>query len=394
MQFSRATWSVFEASFLDMDGAPLPSADPLMYPSIAVKDPSGTTLATSVGKTLGSGKYSFRWFVPENAEINTSDRPWSIAWFFLTATGHNKDFEESFSVVDSVEPEPEDRQWTYLARVGKSERLFLPLDIRPEEIGLDILDSSDKLILSIPTACNTVTEEVRLATMQEPIITRKIGRIARDGRYHYFFDTDPLSYGEYLIFWKIRETIVSPEDEVQQLLRVPVMAFWRLAQPLRMLIDKLQKRVGWPQSYADSDLYEYILRGLDMANLTQPTTNWSLSSIPIGASRGVLDAILLYAAMWGLTAQQVLETELSFDHSGQTVTLNYNHDYSGVFGHINGLLDKFAESKQHIFRIANGPGYVGVRPKNWRYNNRVWRVDNWGSGSPYDVSVLATSIGL
>jgi hypothetical protein len=203
-----------------------------------------------------------------------------------------------------------------------------------------------------------------------------------------------LEAGEYLIFWRIRETSVSPEDEIQQLLRVPEMNFWRLSQPLRILIDKLQKRLGWVQAYADSDIYEYILRGMDAANFVQPTTNWTLASVPIRSSRGVTTAVLLYAATWGLIAQQILEVELQYDHGGQTVQLTYNHDYSGILGLISGLLDNFKESKQHIYRIANGPGLVGVRPKNWRYNNRVWRVDNWGSGSPYDVAALATSLGL
>lgn len=394
MQFARATSAVFEATFVDMDGEPIVPVDPNSYPAVVVKDPSGVTISSGVGKPLGRGKYSFRWFVPQDAEINTVDHPWSIAWFFVTALGHNKDYQESFNVVDKVEPEPEERKWTYLSRTNKNERIFLPLDTQPEALGLDILDTSDQIYVSISPAANTVTVDEEQASISVALCSRKIGRISRDGRYHYYFDTDPLSIGEYLIFWRIRETIVSPEDEIQQLLRVPEMNFWRLLQPLRILIDKLQKRVGWPQAYSDSDVYEYILRGVDMANIVQPTTNWTLGAIPIRSSRGVIDAVLLYAAMWGLIAQQVLETELQFDHGGQTVQLTYNHDYSGIFGQINELLGKFAESKQHIYRIANGPGLVGVRPKNWRYNNRVWRVDNWGSGSPYDVAALATSLGL
>jgi hypothetical protein len=395
MQFSRATSAEFGASFLDIDGEPLPCANPTIYPSIAIKDPSGITVSTGVGRLIGGGKYTFRWFVPPDAELNTPDRPWSISWFFVTETGHNKDFEESFNVTDRVEPEPEERKWTYLTRIGKSERLFLPLMTQPEELGLDILDGGDNAIVSIYPTNDTVTDDIALASPKIPISNRKIGRIARDGRYHYVFDTDPLtSIGDYLVFWRVRETVVSPEDEVQQLLRVPEMNFWRLLQPLRMLIDKLQKRIGWVQAYADSDLYDYILHGVGLANVTQPTTNWTLSSIPIQASRGVIDVVLLYAAVWGLIAQQTSEIELQFDHSGQTVTLNYNHDYGNVLGYINDLLEKFAESKQHIYRIAHGPGYGGVSPKNWRFNQRVWRVDNWGSGSPYDASVLLTSIGL
>jgi hypothetical protein len=396
MQFARATTANFETTFLDINEVPLVPADPNSNPSVVIKDPTGTTMAVGVGRPIGQGKYVFSWFVPEDAEINTVDRPWTISWFFLTEGGHNKDASATFNVIDKVDPLPEEKKWTYLVRAGKSERLFLPLQQIPEEIGIDILDASYNTVHSIPTApVDLVTTEIiQQATEATPIDQRKIGRMTRDGKYFFFFNTEPLNQGEYIIFWKVREQVVSPEDEVQQLLRVPEMAFWRLAQPLRILLDKLQKRVGWVQAYSDSDLYEYILRGLDMANMTQPATNWTLSSIPIGNSRGVIDAILLYAAMWGLTAQQILETELTFDFNGQTVTLGYNHDYGGVLSSINDMLGKFAESKQLLYRIANGPGVVGVRPKNWRFTQRVWRVDNWGFGSPYDVSVLLTQTGL
>ena len=390
MQFARATHARFEATFLNEDGEPLPAADPESYPSVMIKDPLGVTVSSAVGSAVGGGRYILEWFVPEDAEINTKDRPWSISWFFATATGHNKDFGETFDVVDRVEVEPEERKWTYLTRQGSSERLFLKLEAMPEEIGLDVLDSSNNQLVAV----RGLSADLRGSSTATPVALRAIGHMKKNGLYHFFYDTEPLGYGEYLVFWNVRKEIISPVDHVQQLLRVPEMVFWRLAQPLRMLIDKLQKKIGWVQAYSDSDIYEYIIRGVDMTNMVQPSTNWTLSSIPIQNSRGVIDAVLLYAAMWGLTAQSILETELTFDFSGQTITLGYNHDYSGILSNINGMLEKFAESKQLLYRIANGPGRVGVRPKNWRFTQRVWRVDNWGFGSPYDVSVLMTSVGL
>ncbi len=390
MQVARATHAKFEASFLDEDGAALPTADPESYPSVLVKNPLGVTVASAVGSAVGDGSYILEWFVPEDAEINTKDRPWSISWFFVTATGHNKDYGETFDIVDRIEVEPEERKWSYLTRQGSSERLFLKLESMPEEIGLDILDSSNNQIAAV----RELSPDINGATVATAPHLRAIGHMKKDGLYYFFYDTDPLSLGEYLVFWNVRKEIVSPVDHVQQLLRVPEMVFWRLAQPLRMLIDKLQKKIGWVQAYSDADIYEYIIRGVDMTNMVQPTTNWALTNIPLHNSRGIIDAVLLYAAMWGLTAQSILETELTFDFSGQTISLGYSHDYSGIFGNINEMLGKFAESKQHIYRIAHGPGRVGVRPKNWRFTQRVWRVDNWGFGSPYDVSVLMTSAGL
>jgi len=391
MQFTRATHATFEAEFVDQDGQPLVRADPESYPATVVKDPQGTTIATGVGKNLGDGKYQWNWFVPADAEINTLDSPWSISWFFLTDTGQNKDYQETFDVVDQIEPEPEERAWTYLLRENSSERLFLKLDKIPQSLSLTILDPNNNPMHSVEGISDSEAHGMTITPLQY----RKISYLKKDGVYHFFFDTEPLAAGEYLIFWRVQQEIISQPYDVQQLLRVPIMHFWRLNQPLRMLIDKLQKKIGWVQAYSDADIYEYILRGVDMANIVQPTTNWTLGSIPQQGSRGVINAVLLFAAVWGLNAQQILETELQFDHGGQTVQLTYNHDYGGVLGNINELLGKYAESKLHIYRIAQGPGRVGVRPKNWRFTQRVWRVDDWGAAtSPYDVSVLMTSCGL
>jgi len=390
MEAPRATTVSFEAEFLDTDGDPMLSADASAYPAVIVKDPTGLTVANGVGRPIGSGKYLFNWFVPEDAEINVIDRPWRIEWFFVSAAGHNDGSEELFNVVEKVDPKPEERKWTYITRVGTGERLFLRLPKKPEELSLQLLDTGDREMFT-KEGC---TQDYGKTKESIPIAQRKIGYTTNNGDYVFHFNTDPLNYGEYLVFWRVRETTISPADDVQQLLRVPEMNFWRLAQPLRMLIDKLQKRVGWIQSYSDSDLYEYIIRGVDMTNLVAPSTNWSLGSLPLHFSRGIIDIVLLYAAMWGLTAQQVLEIELSFDHGGQTVQLNYNHDYGSVFSQIENMLARFIESKPLIYRLAEGPGRVGVRPKNWRFSQRVWRVDGWGTGSPYDVSTLMTSVGL
>jgi hypothetical protein len=391
MQFARATSAKFENSFLDQDGEPQVPADPVAYPAVVLKDPAGTTVATGVGKPIGNGKYVFRWFVPSDAEINPDDRPWVVEWFFTTLQGNNLDARESFSIVDKVDPGANERAWTYLLRAGDGERLFYRTTTQPEEIAVELLDPSHKRLFM----ATSTSQDLSLSSEKIAINQRKIGKVVDEGgRYVFFFNTDPLDEGEYLVFWAVRDSVVAPKVSVQQLLRVPEMRFWHLLQPMRILLDRLQKKVGWAQSYSDSDMYEFLIRGLDMANNTQPTTNWTLSSIPLSMSRGVLDAVLLYAASWALISQQILETELNFDYNGQTVTLGYHHDYAGVFSNINGMLERFKESKQHIYRIANGPGKVGVRPKNWRYTQRVWRVDGWGFGSPYDVSSMLTSVGL
>ena len=391
MQFARATISKFEAEFRDQDGEPLIPADPVANPSVLVKDPAGTTIASGVGKPVGNGKFVFRWFVPAGAEINPDDRQWHIEWYFVTLTGQTKDYTEAFSVVDKVDPGADERSWTYLTVAGTSERLFVRLPTQPESIQLRVLDPADKELLTV----RGTSQDLSTASENVPIAQRKIAKMVDEGgRYFYYFNTDPLREGEYLVFWMVRDTPVSVPTTYQQLMRVPEMAFWHLLQPMRILLDRLQKRVGWVQAYHDADIYEYILRGVGLTNLVHPSTGWTLSSIPRNHSRGVIDVVLLYAASYALISQQILEEDIRFDYGGQTVTLNYSHDYNGIFANINGLLEGFKDTKLQLFRLANGPGKVGVRPKNWRYTQRVWRVDGWGFGSPYDISSLLTSVGI
>ena len=391
MQAIRASSTKFESSFLDQGGAPLVPSDPVSYPVVAIKDPDGTTVNSGVGKPVGNGNYIYEWFAPADAILNPVDRQWTIEWFFVTDDGHNKSSVESFSVIDRISPQADERKWTYICRAGACERLLLPLREQQEEVRVDVLTPSKQLWFSV----DRISKNIDDALKSTPLANRKICYSVDElGRYVYFIETDPLVSGEYLVFWDVRTTRVSPNEQIQQLLRVPELQFWYLAQPLRIFIDKLRKRIEWVQAYHASDIYEYIIRGLDMVNLVPPTTNWTLSGIPARGSRGVVDAVLLYAATWALIAQQAMEEELQFSAGDQTVTLEYKRDYGGVLGHIKELLENFKEGKKHIYLIANGPGRVGVRPKNWRFTQRVWRVDNWGSGMPYDVSTLLTSVGI
>ena len=227
---------------------------------------------------------------------------------------------------------------------------------------------------------------------------RKIGREVENGQYRYFFDTDPLDEGEYVIFWSVRDSIVSATEHIQRNIRVPENNYWLLNNSLRILIDKLHKKAGLVQSYAESDVYEYIRQGLGYVNLTYPQTDWTLNQISPRTGSSIATAVLIGAALWGLKAQQILEIELNFSHGGQTVTLEYNHDYSGVISALGELFGKFVESKKQIYRRSQGVARAGVRPKNYNYTNRVWRVGNiggaGGASAAYNTQSLLSQVGL
>lgn len=391
MRVVRGTSISLEATFVDGDGEPLVPGDPISTPTVQIKDTAGTLITTGIGKPVGGGVYQFPWFVPEDAELTANQERWTVDWFFITSEGHNRSGQELLEIVDKVEATSTDREWTLLTRAGTRQRVAIQLDSRPVEIGFDLLYSGSTIKQIFVKEDKT---QPYLEQIKETDPNRPIGRVVENGQYKYFYDTDPLVQGEYQMFWRIRESAVSPIEEIQRVIRVPEFNFWTLNNPLRILIDKLHKRIGKVQSYSTSDIYEYIQQGLGYVNMIYPQTTWTLSSVPQGVFSGLRTSVLLGAAIWALNAQQILEIELSFSHGGQTVTLEYNHDYSGVLSNMENMLQKFIESKKQLFRLCNGPARVGVRPKNNRFSQRVWRVDNYGAGGPLDVNGLISQIGL
>lgn len=397
MRFIRGTNVSFEATFVDPDGEPLVPADETKPTSVQIRDPYGTPVQAGVGLPIGGGVYRFTWFVPVDAIINTDEARWVIDWHLSTHNGFNKSHSEKFDVIDKVEATPEDRQWTLLTKQGRQERVSIQRSCRPCEIGYEVLYMAASTVMQKfgpepdVTEGNLASDDLKPTNPQ-----RKIGRMVQDGQFYYYFDTDPLTVpGKYVVFWNLRESVPSALETYQRNIEVPPDRYWLINMSLRKLIDKLQKRIGQLQSYSESDIYEYITQGLGYVNMTYPYTQWTLEQVPYTPGNAIETAILLGAALWGLNAQQILEVELSFSHGGQTVTLEYNHDYGGIISNMAEMFGKFAEeTKKQIFRQACGPARVGVRPKNYGYHNRVWRVGNWGGAGPYDTQTLLSQVGL
>lgn len=377
MDIVRGTTAVFNATFVDHDNEPLVALDPTENPQVVIKDPDGAMVYSGVGRpTDDKGNYRFEWFVPEHYPITPANRAWRIEWFFTNLENYTRTTEAFFSLVDAVIPDLEEAQFTYLTRAGTRERLVITLPYEPAEIMLvSGLGSSTKLVTCEVAYDNSEASEL------VPASQRKIGKVVRDGQYSYYYNTDPLGEGRYPMFWDVRETVVSAKQSFHQEIRVPEANYWLFNKPLQILVDRVRKRVATFQAYTEDQLYEFVIRGVGRVNGTMPVTSWSLSNIPLSQDMGVAEAVLLQAAKWALTSQQILETELSFDHGGQTVTLGLNRDYAGVVGMIDAMFDKWAESKPRIVRLSSRPGVVGVRPYFYGNRGRVWRMGSSASAT-------------
>jgi hypothetical protein len=389
MDVTRGTLVPFKATFLDIDGEPLVPKDPTSYPAVQIKDWEDNLVFSGVGHSIGNGDYVIDWFVPESATLNTPPQQYVVEWYFTNLHDHTRTVEEKFNIVGKVIPDIPEMQQMYITRTGKAERLILPLELQQpaEEVVLTIKDSSYNTMCQVSQVADDPQDA--LATVDKT--QRKIGLVVDDSLYKYYYNTDPFSAaGEYLAFWDVRETVVSPEQGHHQTIRVPENAYWLFNKPLLILIDKLRKRLGTYQAYTEDQVYEFILRGLGFVNGIYPSTAWSLDSIPSKVFHGVAEAVILSAAKWALIAQQTLETELSFDHGGQTVTLGVNHDYSGVIGMIDSELEKFKESKPRLYRIMCPAGVVGVRPYWYSPRTKVWKLN--AVQSPQDLGSALSAI--
>jgi hypothetical protein len=367
----RGTSATFTAQFVDTDGEPLVAAQPAENPQVVIKDPDGATAYSGVGRAINStsGNYQFSWFVPENYPITAADQQWRVEWFFTNLDNHTRTVEDFFRIVDAVTPDLDEAQYTYLTRAGTAERIVITLPYDPEEISLSAgLGSNTKLITNLVAGDNAEASET-VAT-----VSRKIGKVIRDGQYSFYYNTDPLGEGQYPIFWDVRQTVVSAKKSYQQLIRVPEANYWLFNKPLQIFIDRVRKRVATFQAYTEDQLYEFVIRGVGMANGVHPVTAWTLSTIPLSQQMGIAEAVLLQAAKWALATQQVVEDELSFEHGGQTVTLGMNRDYSNVISMIDGMFEKWVLAKPRIVRLSSRPGVVGVRPYFYGSRGRVWRT--------------------
>lgn len=388
MQVVRGTHVTFKAQFVDADGEPLVSADETKWPAIVIKNPGEETIYNAVGRVVdGKGNYQFEWFVPVDAPLNEAPNRYSINWYFTNAYDHTRSTEQFFDVVDKIIPTEEEAQEMYLTRIGTYERLILPLEVEPAEISLSIVDESFSQVAFV----NSVATQAKEALENEPVAERKIGLVIDDTMYKYYYNTEPFSSsGLYNAFWSVRDSVVSPKIDHQQVIRVPENQYWLFNKSLRMLIDKLRKKLSTFQAYTEDQIYEFIIRGLGFVNGVEPATDWTLTSIPDKVAYGVAEAMLLAAAKYALIGQQVLETELSFDHGGQTVTLSVNHDYGGVIGYIDTMLEKFAEAKPRLYRIMCPIGVVGTRRYNLGYRNKVWKVG--GRFNRLDATTLGSQL--
>lgn len=222
-------------------------------------------------------------------------------------------------------------------------------------------------------------------------LSGSVNTVTVDGWYIYYVDTPAwTATGDYLASWTTRQTQLSPTQVVVQKLRVPPIEFWMHQSSLRMLIDKVQKKAGSVYAYSDSDMYEYMLRGADVINQTNPVSHWAM---PMVANISPLFTYWIIASAWYGLRAQYLTGEIDFSFSGQTVTLDndnrsaiYESSIASFNDFLNNSTTTLQQTKKNLLRQSH-TGVSGIRPISWRHGPYVRQI---GGGQNGGTSVFGS----
>lgn len=401
----RGTVHTFRHSFFEDSSKVIPMTplDSNAYPFVTITDIFGQVVQTGIAVLDGvPGNYKFDFSVPMDAAISIDDRRWLCQWDFIS----NKRRQVTDSVeFDTRDPDIPDEfldigdnpmSHRLLAFPCKRFRVLYPLTSRPYHISLDIVEGSGSTDLA---AAGYLFENIVFPydpNDPQPN-TLQLQETTAGPYYLYYFDIpDGCEYlkacSTYTMLWSVYPTILSPPQITYRTLDVIPLNILPMISSLRELIDKYNKPRHIIQAYQDSQLYEYLKQGRNMVNSIEPPfTNFSFSNYPSPFTY----FLLLGSFIHGLQAQYLLENDLNFGFSGQTVTLDYDH-LSAIDSALGRAMDIFKEglskAKQAYARATTPVGVVAGRPISYRRAEHfVYPINTLESG---DILGLLTKIGL
>jgi len=395
---TRGTTQVFRVGFFT-DGSkttPLIPKDPLQYPSYEIRDPNGVTVQNGVLQPDGGiGEYATSWTVPNDAMLSNPNNRYQFNAFIITNTNEQSEITHEFDVQDDVVTATEDRSQSHITLAGCEYRAMIRCT---ERIDLDnhgslklqvILGNTANANGYVPIGPQGTTTTVTLENGQ-------ITEVANGDSFIYYYDIPEgvlnTSNCQYIALWTIRQNIASAEEKQFTLIRTVDGQILNMTVQLRQLIDKFQKQRGRVQAYEDSDLVEYLDRGLEIINIAHPITNWTM---PFIAGSQFSAFVLLGAAWYGLNAQYLMEVDLGFAFSGQTVTLDYDHApmLAEAINRFRDYLDEaVTPAKVGFIRATSSVGTFAGKPMGFRALHRfTFPIQSFQSG---DIIQTLSNIGI
>jgi hypothetical protein len=401
---TRGETSQFQVSFF-LDDAETTPLTPLTtdYPAYSILDPSGTVIQTGVGTASSPGRWTVQWQVPKDArlsyfnqtpqtfndqnqgmDLTANDGRYRIEWQLVTDQNQQVQFVEEFDVRDTAITQSQNRELKYLTLAGDPIRLLYRTTALPYKATIRVYQRGQNTPLIYNYYDSTL-----------PVGMQGGVQYAKDGDSYVLYYDVPAGVTAcntcYNIAWTLTESVSTPQVTEVQILTAISMNLYPLITSLRMLIDKFQKRLGRITSYEDSDLLEYIARGINLVNVQYPTTGYTLNNIP----DPLLTYVLLGAGWYGLQSQKILNADMNINFTGQAVTLTV--DATGIDGAASAMQEMFntglAAAKMAYVRRAGGMGTVATRAYSYRFlNDYVFKLNTITSTN--DFLTVLTKIGL
>lgn len=390
--FVRGEQAIFRVAFYeDIAGSiPVTPIDISAYPSYSVYDVSGVVVQSGVGQPEAQpGQYKAMWLVPKDAPLSSDRSRWSIQWIMVDQDQRQYNFSQEFDVNDVIISAAETREQKYITLSNEDTRVSLRLGKGALDVGVSVYLNGN---LSTPIVSDVVVGSggIQTAVDGDSLV------YYHDVLASQFNPTGVPGSGVqfYSVIWKYRYNVTDPYMFVYQSLSTIPPSVLEEITSVRMLIDKFQKRLGTVQAYEDSDILEYLARGNELVNSVYPTTYYGFGFLP----GNLLVFHVLYAAMYGLNAQQLLENDLAFDFTGQSVTLNM--DRTSVIGDVIGRWEEFIRNnlppaKMSLVRRTQAVGVVAGRA--YRYNalnNFTFKVASYRSSGSMGLLGALTRLGL
>lgn len=379
--FLRRNIGIFRVSFF-VDAAntiPMLPLDASQYPSYSIYDINNILVQSGVGQVENSpGSYKIEFQVPEDAPLSYDEKRWRIEWVMVDQDNRQVTFVEDFDVKDVAVTQSESREQKFITLGGNETRVMVRLTSRPCELFVDVY------------MANSNCKVVDGIDLNSGIIT------APDGdSFVFYYDIPPHALQNcqsYAIIWRIRETIIDAQEFIYQTLTSVSPSVLNQVTAVRMLVDKFQKRLGVVQAYEDSDIVEYLQRGHELVNSVYPTTYYSFGQLP--SSFNVF--LVMFSSWYGLNAQQLLETDLGINFSGQTVTLDYDHQ-----GPLSDVMARWMETINTLLPPAKLSAVRRSRPvgtvagRGYRYNALdafTFKIGHVGGGA--NIIQTLTTLGI
>jgi hypothetical protein len=374
--YTRESTVAFEHQFVDLHGDPIPPVD-VTYPQVQIENPGGAIVASGIAVAMTPGTWQWSWTIPAGATLGDG---WRIRWSLVDPSLSTHEAVEAFAIADQVRsPTGLDRLGAYLCVLGQSERIVWKDDSDPEYLDLTLRSRSETI----------GTWNKTLLVPPVPLLSY----VYDQGLHVYYADTPAMTtWGDYLALWRSRPNAASAYVTETQMVHVPHDSFFFYVPYLRQLLDKLGKVTTTPLSYLDLELYQAFTRGLEFVNGQVPFTTWTWTTFP----ESFVTWWVFAAGIYALEARQLLEIELQHSAQALSVTLEYDHHspLSEVIQRYTTLLQEWLpKAKLGAYRMAAGPGSVGVRPLRLSWTSRVFKIGS--SNNPLgDLANLMSALGL